>query len=178
MELLAIVGRCLVVYVAVLFLLRLGGRRELGQLTPFDLVLILLVANAVQNAMVGANVTLLGGLVAAATLILANMVIARTRLRSTFVRGLVEGDPILLVHDGQFIQSHLRLAGVTQAEVETALREHGEDPVDGLRDVKMAVLEPDGSISIVPATAKVQRTGVKIPVRRAQPKRRRGRKAP
>jgi uncharacterized membrane protein YcaP (DUF421 family) len=177
-RLLEIVGRSLVVYVAVLAGLRLGGRRELGQLTPFDLVVILLVANAVQNAMVGPDVTLEGGLMAAATLLAANAIVARTRLRSRFVRGLVEGEPILLVHDGQFIQSHLRIAGVTQDEVETALREHGEDPSAGLSGIKMAVLEPDGSISIVPTTANVQRTDVKIPVRRAQPRRRRHRKSP
>ena len=144
---LEIVGRWLAVYVAVLFLLRIGGRRELGQLTTTDIVVMILIAPTRCRTRWSAPTSLVGGLVAAATLILANMVIPRTRLRSTFVRSLVEGDPILLVHDGQFIQSHLRLAGVTQDEVETALREHGEDPVDGLRDVKMAVLEPDGSIS-------------------------------
>lgn len=81
MNLIEIVGRSLVVYAAVLVGLRLGGRRELGQLTPFDLVVILLVANAVQNAMVGADTTLRGGLVSAATLLAANAIVVRLRLR-------------------------------------------------------------------------------------------------
>src|SRR5690349_2973562 len=81
-ELVEIVGRTLAVYVAVLLGLRVGGRRELGQLTPFDLVVILLVANAVQNAMVGPDTTLAGGLVSAATLLAANFVVSRLRLVS------------------------------------------------------------------------------------------------
>jgi uncharacterized membrane protein YcaP (DUF421 family) len=95
-----IIGRTLVVYAVVLVGLRLGGGRELGQLTPFDLVVILLVANAVQNAMVGPDTSLQGGLVAAATLLVVNAGVARLRFRSPRIRHLVEGVPVVLVQHG------------------------------------------------------------------------------
>jgi uncharacterized membrane protein YcaP (DUF421 family) len=155
-EVLGIAGRSLVVYVVVLALLRLGGRRELGQLTPFDLVFVLLVANAVQNAMVGADTTLVGGLVSAACLFLANGVVARLRLRSPRLRELVEGSPIVLVQSGAWVPGVLARERLTEAEVLAALREHGE--VEDISHVEMAVLEVDGSISVVPLSAHVQRS--------------------
>src|SRR4051812_31086789 len=148
MHLLGIVGRTLAVYAAVLLGLRLGGRRELGQLTPFDLVVILLVANAVQNAMVGADTTLTGGLIAAATLLAVNAVVARLRLRSVRVRQLVEGVPVVLVQHGELVVANLRREGVTEDEVVAAVREHGE--VGDVSQVELAVLETDGSVSVVP----------------------------
>jgi uncharacterized membrane protein YcaP (DUF421 family) len=153
---LEIVGRTLVVYAAVLVGLRLGGRRELGQLTPFDLVLILLVADAVQNAMVGPDTSLQGGLVAAVTLLVANTVVARLRLRSPRLRHLVEGIPVVLVQHGELVSTNLHREGITEDEVRAAVREHGT--VDDLTQVELAVLETDGSVSIVPMTADVQRS--------------------
>jgi uncharacterized membrane protein YcaP (DUF421 family) len=155
-DLVEIVGRSLVVYLAVLLGLRLGGRRELGQLTPFDLVVILLVANAVQNAMVGSDTSLQGGLVSAATLLGINAVVARLRLRSAGVRELVEGVPIVLVQHGELVPANLRREGITEDEVLAAVREHGE--VGGLHDVESAVLEVDGTVSVVPMVANVHRT--------------------
>jgi uncharacterized membrane protein YcaP (DUF421 family) len=164
MYLLEIVGRSLVVYVAILVGLRLGGRRELGQLTPFDLVLILLVANAVQNAMVGTDTTLGGGLVAAATLLVANFVIARLRLRSQPLRRFIEGVPVVLIQRGEWVEANMRREGVTHDEVGAAIREHGE--VDDVTQVELAVLETDGSISIVPTSANVQRSRRRLRHRR------------
>jgi uncharacterized membrane protein YcaP (DUF421 family) len=164
MLLLEIVGRSIVVYVAVLAGLRLGGRRELGQLTPFDLVVILLVANAVQNAMVGSDTTLQGGLVSAATLLALNAGVARLRLRSVRVRQLVEGIPIVLVQHGELIAANLRRTGVTEEEVEAAVREHGA--IGDISQVELAVLETDGSVSIVPTTADVQRSRRRLRHRR------------
>lgn len=164
MELVEIVGRSLVVYAAVLAGLRLGGRRELGQMTPFDLVVVLLVANAVQNAMVGADTSLQGGLAAAATLLAVNAGVARLRLRSARVRQLVEGLPIVLVQHGKLVSANLRREGITEDEIVAAVREHGE--IGDLEQVELAVLETDGSVSVVPKSANVQRSRRRLRQRR------------
>ncbi len=142
-----IVLRTTAIYLAILIGLRLAGKRELGQMTVFDLVVLLLIANAVQNAMVGPDTSLFGGLVAAVVLLVLNAVVARLRLRWPVLRRLVEGSPTLLVLRGEVIGDHLRREGLDQDTLEAALREHG---VADLRDVEMAVLEIDGSISVVP----------------------------
>jgi len=124
--LLGIAGWSVVVYVTLLAGLRLGGRREVGQLTRFDLVLVLLVANAVQNAMVGPDTSLAGGLVAAGALFAINAGVARLRLRSTRFRHLVDGVPTVLVQHGDWVRQNLDREGLTDEEVLAALREHGE----------------------------------------------------
>lgn len=164
MDALGIVGRSLVVYAVVLVGLRLGGRRELGQLTPFDLVLVLLVANAVQNAMVGSDTTLAGGLIAAATLFTVNAVVARLRLRVPGLRRLVQGDPVVLVQRGEWLDDALRAQGLTRDDVLAALREHGE--VADVSQVELAVLEADGTVSVVPMTAAVHRSRRRMRQRR------------
>jgi uncharacterized membrane protein YcaP (DUF421 family) len=163
-HLLEIAGRSLVVYAAILGGLRLGGRREIGQLTPFDLVVILLVANAVQNAMVGSDTSLVGGLVAAATLLVVNIAVARLRLRSPRLRHLVEGVPVVLIQHGEWVEENLRRESITREEVLAAVREHGD--VDEVGHVAMAVLETDGSISVVAMNAPVHRTKRRIRTRR------------
>jgi uncharacterized membrane protein YcaP (DUF421 family) len=142
-----IILRTVAVYLVILIGLRLAGKRELGQMTVFDLVVLLLIANAVQNAMVGPDTSLLGGLLAAVMLLFLNAIIARLRLRSPLLRRLVEGKPTLLVLRGEPILDHLRRESIDQETLEAALREHG---VNDLTDVEMAVLEIDGSISVVP----------------------------
>lgn len=151
-----IVLRTAVVYAAVLLGLRLGGRRELGQLTPFDLVVVLLVANAVQNAMVGPDTTLLGGVVSAATLLVANAGVARLRLSSPRLQHLIEGVPVVLAQHGAFIEKNLKREGLTEEEVLAAIREHGEFADVSL--IELAVLETDGSLSVVPKTSTVHRS--------------------
>ncbi len=151
----SIVARTAIVYAALLIGLRLAGKRELGQMTPFDLVVILLIANAVQNAMVGPDTSVTGGLIAAAVLITVNYGLAFARERIPFLKGAVEGTPTLLIHDGKFVEEHLRKEGLDKEEVLMAIREHG---VAEVKDVRMAVLETDGSISVVPADAKAMRT--------------------
>jgi uncharacterized membrane protein YcaP (DUF421 family) len=164
MGLLEIAGRTLVVYVAVLAGLRLGGRREIGQITPFDLVVVLLIANAVQNAMVGPDTSLAGGLVSVAALLAVNALVARLRLRSTRLRHLVEGVPVVLVQHGQWVQENLAREGLTNDEVLAALREHGE--VSDVTQVELAVLETDGSVSVVPVSAPVHRSHRRLRQRR------------
>jgi uncharacterized membrane protein YcaP (DUF421 family) len=151
----SIAARTLVVYAAMLGGLRLAGKRELGQMTPFDLVVILLIANAVQNAMVGPDTSVTGGLIAAGVLVGANYAIAVVRERVPLLRRAVEGSPTLLISEGQFVEGNLRREGLNEDEVMMAIREHG---VGDLKDVRMAVLEVDGSISIVPADTQTMRT--------------------
>lgn len=139
--------RMAAIYLVTLIGLRLAGKREMGQMTVFDLVVLLLIANAVQNAMVGLDTSLTGGVLAAVVLLVLNAVVARLRLRWSRLRRLVEGSPTLLVLHGEVLADHLRREGLDQQTLETALREHG---VAEVRDVEMAVLEIDGSISVVP----------------------------
>ncbi|HKD11590.1 MAG TPA: YetF domain-containing protein [Thermoanaerobaculia bacterium] len=141
-----IVLRCAIVYLFILVGLRVTGKREAGQMTPFDLVLILLIANAVQNAMVGPDNSLLGGLIAAGALLLLNFGISRFVPRSRALSSLVKGHATLLVNRGIVLQAHLAHEGITYDELMAALREHG---VAHLDDVRLAVLEVDGSISVL-----------------------------
>ena len=164
MYLVAIVGRSLVVYIAVLVGLRLGGRREIGQLTPFDLVLVLLVANAVQNAMVGTDTSVEGGLVAAATLLVSNALVARLRFRSHLLRQVVEGVPVVLIQHGEWVPGSLRRERLTEDEVMAAVREHGD--TGDVSHVELAVLETDGTVSVVSMAAPVHRTKRRLRQRR------------
>lgn len=152
---LEIVARALAVYFVILAGLRLAGKREMGQMTVFDLVMLLLIANAVQNAMIGPDTSLPGGLLAALTLLAANALVAAARLRWGRINRWVEGTPTLLVLHGEAISAHLRKEGVDSETLLAALREHG---VARLEDVEMAVLEIDGSISVVPVGETVKRT--------------------
>jgi uncharacterized membrane protein YcaP (DUF421 family) len=147
--------RSAIVYVAVVGGMRLTGARQLGQMTPFDLVLVLLIANAVQNAMVGTDVSILGGLAAAGTLLALNRTTAIATERLRFFRRALEGEPSLLLNDGKLIEAHIKRAGLTDDLVLQAIREHG---FASAKDVKMAVLEIDGTISIVPVGTATVRT--------------------
>ena len=154
-----IVVRTMIVYAVVVLGLRLLGKRQLGQMTIFDLVMILLIANAVQNAMVGTDTSLGGGLVAALTLLAVNAAVTRLVNLSPFAERLFEGAPTLLVKDGGFVSENLRREGLAQEEVEMAIREHGIETADGVR---VAYLEPDGTISVIPIDAKVLRGRRKV----------------
>jgi uncharacterized membrane protein YcaP (DUF421 family) len=150
-----IVVRTLLVYLAVFFGLRLAGKRELGQMTVFDLVVILLIANAVQNAMVGADVSVQGGILAAIVLLAVNRAVAYLRLHRGFWGRLIEGTPTVLIENGELIEPHLRKERVEREELEMVMREHG---VASLGEVQLAILETDGSISIVPKSSTIVRT--------------------
>ncbi|MEZ4656167.1 MAG: DUF421 domain-containing protein [Caldilineaceae bacterium] len=149
-----LVLRVVIIYLAILFGLRLAGKRELGQMTVFDFVVLLLIANAVQNAMVGSDNSLTGGLLAAAVLLALNWLLTRVRLRWPRLRGVLEGTPTLLVLHGAVIDDHLRREGLDAEMVQAALREHG---IDKIADAEMAVLEIDGSISVVPKNEQMRR---------------------
>jgi len=142
--LLQIVLRTGVIYLLVLIGVRLSGKREVGQMTPFDLTLLLLLSNSVQNAMTGPDTSLLGGAVAAGTLLALNYGVAGISGSNRRLRRLIEGEPSLLVHDGKPIESHMARGRVSMDELHRALREHGINSCD---QVALAVLEVDGSIS-------------------------------
>ena len=142
-----IVLRTLAVYVVVLGLLRLGGKRELGTMSPADLVVILIIANAVQNSMNGGDVSLIGGLLSAATLVGMNLLLGRLGRGIPILGRLVVEEPTLLLQDGEPIKKNMDGEHVDVADIEMAAREHG---IDDLKEVAAAVLEVDGSISIIP----------------------------
>jgi len=140
------VVRAVLVYVALLVALRVFGKREVGQFTLYDLVFILLVANALQPAITGTDTSVVGGLILIVALVLANAGISRLD-RIPQLRHLFAAPPAVIIKDGKYLPDVMRREGVDQEEVETAMREHG---VDAIKDVQLAVLEPDGSISVVP----------------------------
>ena len=144
--LLQIVLRTGVIYLLVLIGVRLSGKREVGQMTPFDLTLLLLLSNSVQNAMTGPDTSLAGGAVAACTLLILNYFVADVSGANRRFRRLIQGQPSLLVHDGQVIESHMAREHVSMDELDRAMREHGIATRD---QVALAVLEVDGSISFL-----------------------------
>jgi uncharacterized membrane protein YcaP (DUF421 family) len=139
-----IVLRTFIIYLVVLLGVRLSGKREVGQMTPFDLTLLLLISNSVQNAMTGPDNSLIGGIAAAMTLLLMNYVIAELSGANRRFRKFVQGQPSLLIHDGQVIPAHMAKEHVSMDELERALRERG---ISSYHDVAIGVLEVDGSIS-------------------------------
>jgi uncharacterized membrane protein YcaP (DUF421 family) len=142
--LIEIVLRTAVVYTIVLVGVRLSGKREVGQMTPFDLTLLLLISNSVQNAMTGPDTSLAGGAVAAATLLVMNYLIADVAGVNRHFRRFIQGQPTLLVHDGKVITEHMTKERVSLDELDRSLREHG---IATRHEVALAVLEVDGSIS-------------------------------
>jgi uncharacterized membrane protein YcaP (DUF421 family) len=136
--------RTLTIYILVLVGVRLSGKREVGQMTPFDLTLLLLLSNSVQNAMTGPDTSLAGGAVAASTLLVLNYIVGAISGRNRRFRKFIEGQPTLLVHDGQIIQEHMMKERVSKDELDRAFREHG---ISSSKDVALAVLEVDGTIS-------------------------------
>lgn len=143
---LAIIGRTSVIYVLVLIGIRLTGKREVGQMTPFDLTLLLLLSNSVQNAMTGPDNSLIGGVVAAGVLLILNYALAEVSGMNRRFRSVIQGSPTLLIHNGQLITAHCAKEHISPDEVQRALREHG---VSTIGEVALAVLEVDGSISVL-----------------------------
>jgi uncharacterized membrane protein YcaP (DUF421 family) len=143
---LLIIARTLIVYLAVMIGLRLSGKRELGQMTVLDFVLLLLVANTVQNAMTGPDTSVNGGLIAAATLLIANHAVTLVLRKSRTARRFVEGSPTILIYHGKAVDKNIAAENITLDEINQALREHG---VAAIEDVSVAVLEIDGSISVL-----------------------------
>jgi uncharacterized membrane protein YcaP (DUF421 family) len=136
--------RTLAVYTVVLVGVGLSGKREVEQMTPFDLTLLLLMSNTVQNANDWADTSLLGGIVAATVLLTVNYFVAEASGANRRSRKFIQGQPSLLIYDGQAIESHMAKEHVSTDDLDRALREHG---IATHKDVTLAVLEVDGSIS-------------------------------
>ncbi len=134
------------IYLLVLIGVRVSGKREVGQMTPFDLTLLLLLSNAVQNAMTGPDTSLAGGAVAALTLLALNYGVAELSGANRRFRKFVQGAPSLLIHNGELLLPHMAKEHVTVDEIQRACREHG---ISNVSEVAVGVLEVDGSISLL-----------------------------
>ena len=141
-----IVAKSIVVYLFILLAIRLFGKKELAQLSVIDLVFILLISNSVQNAMVGSDTSLLGGLAAAGGLFVVNYVLKLLMLKYPRFGKAIQGESILLIYEGKVNEGNLKKAMISMAELETAVREHG---VENIKEVNLAILEVDGNISIL-----------------------------
>ncbi len=137
--------RGLAVYLLLLVMVRLSGRRTVGQFTPFDLLVVMLLSEAVSNSLNGGDNSLIGGLIAAATLVAINSAVALVNSRNASIEKLVEGSAILIGRDGVFFEKVVRNCRLSDSDLEEALREH-----DCTRqDMKCAFLETDGEITIL-----------------------------
>ena len=143
-----IVARTTIIYLVFLALLRLSGKRQIGQFTLFDIALVLLAANALQPAMTGPDQSITGGVIIVITIFGLNRLVAEARVRIPLLQRLLESQPTEIGRDGAWLKDALEQQGVDEEDVEAALREHGLEHVE---QMKRAVLEEDGSISIVPA---------------------------
>ena len=152
---LEIAGKTAVIYLFLVGGLRLLGKRELGQMTVYDVVLMVVLANSVQNAMVGEDSTLLGGIVSATTLLILNRLFVLALERSKKLERLMVGQPVVLFHNGHLNREVMLKEGITREQVLAALREHGMERLD---EAHLCVLEVDGTISVIPSNAVVHRT--------------------
>lgn len=143
---LKIIGSCIVIYLFIIIAIRLFGKKELAQLSVIDLVFILLISNSVQNAMVGSDSTLEGGLIAAASLFIVNFIFKLVLYRFPKLSRVIQGHPMMLVYKGKLNTDNMKKAKVTVQELMEAIREHG---VGSIEEVDLAVLEIDGNISIL-----------------------------
>ncbi|MGC4004409.1 MAG: DUF421 domain-containing protein [Pirellulales bacterium] len=141
------VVRGIVVYVLVLGLMRLSGKRAVGQFTPFDLVMLILIGNAVQNGINGGENSLSGAFLMAGTLVGLNYLTALVTVRSVQVERIIEGVPVVLARNGHVYQEILRRELVSRDDFDEALRTNG---VRGIDDVDVAILETNGKISVIP----------------------------
>lgn len=141
------VVRSVVIYLFLLIAFRLTGKRQVGQLTPFDLVVLLIISNVVQNALIGNDNSLGGGLIGATVLLALNRAVIELSYRWKRARRLLESAPTLLIHNGRILHDNLRRERITVDDLLAAIRRSGvADP----EQVRVAILEDNGSISVVP----------------------------
>ena len=153
-----IIIRSASVYLFLLIALRLFGKKELSQLNTSDVILILLISNSVQNAMVGSNSSLWGGLVAATVLFVINFGLKKLMYKSKKFSDFIQQKPEILIHDGDLDFEILSKLNITSDELKEAMREHG---VEHFSDVKLAMLEIDGNISIISGDKTLHQTHYK-----------------
>jgi uncharacterized membrane protein YcaP (DUF421 family) len=141
--------RPFVVYLFLMLAFRIAGKRELGAMSPFDLVVLLTISNVLQNAMIGNDNSLSGGLLGAVALLTANGVVARLVLRSTWLERFLFGQPTPLIENGQVLAKNMHHEAMTWAELRRAIREHELDPETDLPQIRRALLELDGKVTIM-----------------------------
>jgi uncharacterized membrane protein YcaP (DUF421 family) len=152
-----------IIYVFLLVLLRVTGKRQVSQLSPFDLVLLLVLSNAVQNAMNGGDNSLVGGVILALTLVALNFVVGFATWKSKRLEALVEGRPEILIHNGKLYSEVMTRQQLTHHELNSALRAAGCACVE---EVHFAFLENDGQITV---QAKVNTAPTVSPVAPTKP---------
>lgn len=150
-----IILRSIAVYIFMLIAIRIFGKKELSQLNTADIILILLISNSVQNAMVGSNSSLEGGLVAALVLFVLNFILKKIMFRSKTITQLVQDKPEILIHDGIIDFKTLAKLEISSPELEEVIREHG---IQHFTDVKLAMLEIDGNISVISGDKSLKQT--------------------
>ena len=153
-----IIIRSASVYLFMLIALRIFGKKELSQLNTADVILILLISNSVQNSMVGSNISLLGGLAAASVLFSVNFVLKKLMYKSKWFSDFMQEKPEILIHDGKIDFKALSKLNITSDELQEAMREHG---VEHFAEVKLAMLEIDGNISIISGDKNLRQTHYK-----------------
>ncbi|WP_310558061.1 YetF domain-containing protein [Flavobacterium sp.] len=153
-----IIIRSAAVYFFMLIALRLFGKKELSQLNTADVILILLISNSVQNAMVGSNTSLWGGLAAATVLFFINFTLKKLMYKFPKFRDFMQEKPEILIHDGKIDFKALSKLNITHDELKEAIREHG---LEHFSDVKLAMLEIDGNISIISGTKNLRQSHYK-----------------
>jgi uncharacterized membrane protein YcaP (DUF421 family) len=140
-----LIVRSIIVYAVLMVLLRITGKRQVGQLAPFDLVLLLVLSNAVQNAMNGGDNSVLGGVISAVTLVTLNFALGYLTYRSKRLELLIEGQPEVLIHNGKLFEKVMARAQLTHHELNAALRQEG---CVSVADVHCAILENNGTITV------------------------------
>jgi uncharacterized membrane protein YcaP (DUF421 family) len=140
-----LIVRSVIVYAVLILLLRITGKRQVGQLAPFDLVLLLVLSNAVQNAMNGGDNSVIGGIISAVTLISLNFVVGYLTYRNKRLEVMLEGQPEVLIHNGKLFEKVMARAQLTHHELNAALRQEG---CVSVADVHCAILENNGTITV------------------------------
>jgi len=142
-----LIGRGLLVYFFLILLLRSTGKRQIGQMSPFDLVLLMVLSNAVQNSMSGGDNSVTAGLILAVTLVAANWIVGKVTSSSKIVEHLIDGNPQVLFHDGKVYDKILKDSQITRQELIAAVHKAGYADLEGIH---AAILENDGTISVIP----------------------------
>ena len=145
-QILFISGKSIIIYLFIIFAIRLFGKKELAQLSVVDLVFILLISNSVQNAMVGPDTSLIGGIAAATGLFVINYIFKWLLNKFPKFSSIVQGDELMLIYHGKVLKTHLAQSMITMDELEAAVREHG---IEKISEVDLAILEVDGNISVM-----------------------------
>lgn len=143
------IARALSVYLFLLIAFRVFGKRQLGELAPFDLVVLLIISNVVQNAMIGDDPSIGGGLIGATTILVANFGLAYLSFYFPRLDRLVEGKPTILVQDGQVLYANLQKELISELDLRRALRKNQIDPDTDLASLKRVELDEDGTITVI-----------------------------